>query len=54
MNRAIENQQQQLAIDKSRVTLLLEINSELLRETVHLQSFGKHNEDKSTDKGFYG
>ncbi|KAF8455286.1 hypothetical protein BDZ91DRAFT_686376, partial [Kalaharituber pfeilii] len=53
MNRAIESQNQ-LAIDKARVTLLLEINAELLRETVQLQAAGKHQEDKSADKGFYG
>ena len=54
MNRAMETQSH-IAIDKSRVTLLLEINSELLRETVQLQTSGKvDQEDKTSDKGFYG
>lgn len=54
MNRAMETQNH-IAIDKSRVTLLLEINSELLRETVQLQTNGKvDQEDKTSDKGFYG
>ena len=54
MNRAMETQGH-IAIDKSRVTLLLEINSELLRETVQLQTNGKvDQEDKTSDKGFYG
>jgi len=54
MNRAMETQNH-IAIDKSRVTLLLEINSELLRETVQLQTSGKvDQEDKTSDKGFYG
>ncbi|KAF8421413.1 hypothetical protein EV426DRAFT_198695 [Tirmania nivea] len=54
MNRAMETQNH-IANDKSRVTLLLEINSELLRETVQLQTNGKvDQEDKTSDKGFYG
>lgn len=48
--------QNQLQLDKSRVTLLLEINAELLRETVNLQSNGKSlpsQSDEKPDKGFY-
>lgn len=48
--------QNQLQLDKSRVTLLLEINAELLRETVNLQSNGKSlpsQGDEKPDKGFY-
>ena len=42
-------------LDRSRVTLLLEINAELFRETLQLQTAGKMpQEDKSADKGFYG
>lgn len=56
LNRQMESQNQ-LQLDKSRVTLLLEINAELLRETVNLQSTGKslptQGEEKTPDKGFY-
>lgn len=56
LNRAGENQNQnQVAIDKAKVTLLLEINSELFRETVQIQASGKvDQEEKTSDKGFYG
>lgn len=55
LNRQMESQNQ-LQLDKSRVTLLLEINAELLRETVNLQSNGKSlpsQGDEKPDKGFY-
>lgn len=50
--------QNQLQLDKSRVTLLLEINAELLRETVSIQANGKNpsqpgEERAGHDKGFY-
>ena len=56
LNRVGENQSQNhITIDKARVTLLLEINSELIRETVQIQNSGKvDQEEKTSDKGFYG
>jgi len=53
--RVSQETQSQIQTDKSRVTLLLEINSELLRETVTLQAAGKPaQEDKNPDRGFLG
>ncbi|RPA92440.1 hypothetical protein L873DRAFT_1709977, partial [Choiromyces venosus 120613-1] len=47
--------QNQLQLDKSRVTLILQINTELLRETINLQANGKGTggeENKTPDKGY--
>jgi len=54
LNRQMETQSQ-LQLEKSRVTLILQINTELLRETISLQASGRGaggEEHKTPDKGY--
>jgi len=51
MNKAMEKQNE-LQIDKQRVTLLLEINAELLREVLNVQPKLKSPEEAKNDPIF--
>lgn len=52
MNKSMEKQQSELQLDKSRVTLLLEINAELLREVLQIQPKLKTPEEAKNDPTF--
>ena len=52
MGKAMEKQQSELQLDKSRVTLLLEINAELLREVLQIQPKLKTPEEAKNDPAF--
>ncbi|KAF8253856.1 hypothetical protein K440DRAFT_145816 [Wilcoxina mikolae CBS 423.85] len=52
MNKVMEKQQSELQLDKSRVTLLLEINAELLREVLNIQPKLKSQEEAKNDPMF--
>jgi hypothetical protein len=51
-NKVMEKQQSELQLDKSRVTLLLEINAELLREVLNVQPKLKSPEEAKNDPVF--